>query len=646
MNKGLKVRRGAGSFNKSIVIVSAPTGSDVTLSKDGVIKRAVEKNGEWLFRNVDTGVWTVTANSKTVSGKGESVVSLNNTPAGEAISVKLYGKTTQDGTPTPEKPIPLVNAGDSGSISPKVCGKNLLHYPYDHTTKTEKGVTFTDNGDGSITIQGTASGDAWFHLMKYDIGKLWWSSKYKLEPYIFSGVPESTRLEYNPTQKLTIITVPSGVSIDATVYPQVEIGTVATAWEPPQKAQIVNVQTPNGLPGIPVGSGGNYIDSTGQQWICDEIDFARGVYVRRIGYISTASMNFYIAENDGYPVGESLFFRSIVSKEGAIPCKDGLCSKLPFKTAALNTDIDGFYFLGAEVYCRIQGVSDLEEFKSLISGAEFLYVLPSTVETALSDEELESYAALTSYNGKTNVIAQDCGIEASVTAYAVQTATKTVNVTQFDVYRLTMSYFKATIKITYPGGSTCTCFKDDKTYTAPDTSGSWDCVVDSAGDWTVQITADGKEPETEVVSITENGQEKAVAIDYNLWIIKGGVERKTVNLHGKSEKSSGIGYMKYGGTDYGYHSAEASGIDLTGYKTIICECYGDAAGQEDVPQIAVWNNSQSNPTTENTLAYVNTTSSKETIRLDVSKFNGLHKVGFAFKYITSVSVYNMYVSLR
>ena len=33
-----------------------------------------------------------------------------------------------------------------------VTGKNLIPYPYVETTKTVNGVTFTDNGDGSITV--------------------------------------------------------------------------------------------------------------------------------------------------------------------------------------------------------------------------------------------------------------------------------------------------------------------------------------------------------------------------------------------------------------------------------------------------------------------------------------------------------------
>ncbi len=49
-----------------------------------------------------------------------------------------------------------------------------------------------------------------------------------------------------------------------------------------EQMQSVSFSTPNGLPGIPVTSGGNYTDENGQQWICDEVDFGRGVYVQRV----------------------------------------------------------------------------------------------------------------------------------------------------------------------------------------------------------------------------------------------------------------------------------------------------------------------------------------------------------------------------
>lgn len=41
---------------------------------------------------------------------------------------------------------------------------NMLPYPFSHTTKTVNGITFTDNGDGTITVNGTATSNADFEL--------------------------------------------------------------------------------------------------------------------------------------------------------------------------------------------------------------------------------------------------------------------------------------------------------------------------------------------------------------------------------------------------------------------------------------------------------------------------------------------------
>lgn len=103
----------------------------------------------------------------------------------------VYGRSTQDGTPTPDAPVPIVSAGDSGSVA----------------------VTFSD-GKG--------------------------------------------------------------------------------------KTQTLTLPTPDGLPGIPVTSGGNYTDQNGQRWICDEAYLEMGIKVQRVGrkevkaeitYGQIASMN-------------------------------------------------------------------------------------------------------------------------------------------------------------------------------------------------------------------------------------------------------------------------------------------------------------------------------------------------------------------
>ena len=54
------------------------------------------------------------------------------------------------------------------------------------------------------------------------------------------------------------------------------------------------VQTPNGLNGIPVSTGGNYIDEYGQQWLCDEIvrySDGTGQYIQRIKKIVFDGVN-------------------------------------------------------------------------------------------------------------------------------------------------------------------------------------------------------------------------------------------------------------------------------------------------------------------------------------------------------------------
>lgn len=44
-------------------------------------------------------------------------------------------------------------------------GKNKLKYPYYNSSKTQNGITFTDNGDGSVTVQGTATAQVDFSLV-------------------------------------------------------------------------------------------------------------------------------------------------------------------------------------------------------------------------------------------------------------------------------------------------------------------------------------------------------------------------------------------------------------------------------------------------------------------------------------------------
>lgn len=100
-----------------------------------------------------------------------------------------------------------------------------------------------------------------------------------------------------------------------------------------------------------------------------------------------------------------------------------------------------------------------------------------------------------------------------------KTAQKNVVVTTD--YSTAIAFFAATINITYPAGSTCTCSDGTTTLSAPDTSGTWACIVPNAGTWTAAAT-DGVENTSESVSITTDGQIVSIELSYLLWLYKSG----------------------------------------------------------------------------------------------------------------------------
>ena len=208
----------------------------------------------------------------------------------------VYGKSTQDGTPTPDAPVPIVSAGDGGSVAVKVTGKNLLNSALMNPAFSDKGISAKQNSDGSYTISGTPIVDGtivlWIcggwnnavplftippgsyysnvSIFYYD-GKTRTSKKNAftlLEPFRVTGVMYDQTYAINKTYNFLIA-------------PQLELSTTATTYSPYHE-QLLTLPTPTGLSGIPVTSGGNYTDSTGQQWVCDEVDLERGVKVQRV----------------------------------------------------------------------------------------------------------------------------------------------------------------------------------------------------------------------------------------------------------------------------------------------------------------------------------------------------------------------------
>nr|DAF83315.1 MAG TPA: hypothetical protein [Caudoviricetes sp.] len=90
-----------------------------------------------------------------------------------------------------------------------------------------------------------------------------------------------------------------------------------------------------------------------------------------------------------------------------------------------------------------------------------------------------------------------------------------------NIYVSSGTSFSATISITYPAGSTCTVSNYKKTWTAPNTSGSWTFKAHEVGVYTVKSVSGSKSKEKEVL-ITVEGQVETVELTYELYIFKAG----------------------------------------------------------------------------------------------------------------------------
>lgn len=329
--------------NKSKVMTrgSVPTYTNdnwANVESTGTIWRYNAKTGEW----VDTGLEEILVEE--ISGTKEIVA--EGTVPWNLQGLNVYGKSTQDGTPSPDSPVPIVTAGSDGTID---------------------------------------------------------------------------------------ITVSDGVD----------------------QSQQLAISTPNGLPGIPVDSGGNFTDETGQQWVCDEVDFEKGVYVRR------TSITNYDGTEDWMTWGVN----NLVDGLTGFYCYFDSDNNNNNNNNALNTLLeqnDSVWGGGEEGFnCSSPGMSQyiictlpndfledtstnelaVQSWKNILAtiGMTAIFTLVNPIETPLSEEELAAYAALMSYDDRT-IISTDEDISGMSAKVVTDVISKNA---WFDPYAELALYYKA-----------------------------------------------------------------------------------------------------------------------------------------------------------------------------------------------------------
>ena len=220
----------------------------------------------------ETEIATATGTSIVVNDSGESSFS----------AFSIYGKSTQDGTPSLDSPAYIVSLAENRSINVKLYGKNIVNL--------ENGAYVLASG----TPSNTAS--SYQRTTKFNIPKgrkLVWSDSNGTTPTDVLQWKENG--EYIGTYSYTnggfdaVSTEAYWVAVNYYLgnrarlkWCQIEIGNVSTPYNEFKTMQMTALA--KALRGIPVTdkSLATYTDESGQMWCADEVDLKRGMYIKRI----------------------------------------------------------------------------------------------------------------------------------------------------------------------------------------------------------------------------------------------------------------------------------------------------------------------------------------------------------------------------
>jgi hypothetical protein len=316
--------------------------------------------------------------------------------------LKLYGKSVQDGTPTPENPVEIESAVVSriSSVGANLFDlSNRLHgeidsngdlrllggmvdfYKYtfkERTQYTLSGYVKNKNTTGRVRFRVCYTDETSDKDVLLNEQREW-------------GYRTFTTQSGKTVDRITMWFSDSGEMYIKGCELMINEGTTALPYEP-YKGGSATLAQPVTLPGIPVSSGGNYTDANGQRWICDEMDFARGVYVQKVGRVDMGTLNWTYNESE-------LRFASAGVTGAKNDVRLTACLAVGYdayyRGEALSEVKDkGVYFAGRELYVHDSAYTDAATFKAAMSGVMLYYELATPVETPISETDLTAYRTL------------------------------------------------------------------------------------------------------------------------------------------------------------------------------------------------------------------------------------------------------------
>ena len=307
-------------------------------------------------------------------------------------------------------------------------GGNLLPFTYaDGMSKTMNGITFEVQPDGGVLVNGTATDRAHFSFNytsnKNALPNGWLSTSSGIG--YGTGIPQIQNDIYVDDKYVTSVQTltelgsrgeffgkvelgASRVKVDAgvtvvsqLVYPRLCAFENVLEYEKPKMAQTIALART--FPGIPATYGYNYIDMDGQQWIGDEIDFERGVYVQRIMTYAPTSMVSVAPDTKNNRAHVTLPYPGLPFSYGEA---SGICSHFKYNANVYSDTGNelGFIISNETMFFRFTSESSinttelgnawLEEQAAAGTPFTVMYILANPIETPLPDEELAAYKQL------------------------------------------------------------------------------------------------------------------------------------------------------------------------------------------------------------------------------------------------------------
>ena len=349
------------------------------------------------------------------SANGDSIY-LDDAARQFLVSLRIYGKTTQEATPTPTAPVEVKSSMGGAGLSIHVCSKNLF-------TGWNAGGVNADSGKlndlsayrRTDYIPIAAPGQ------KYNISNTpdtlynfiaFYDEEKNFIKRTAATPTKNRRIEPPENAKYFIFTIYenpqlTGVITEAEAMAgstMIELGVSVTEYERGKPVQTATIISPSGLHGIPVVSDGNRIDENGQQWACDEIDFDRGVYIKRLATIvldgsDDESWGRYYSVGNQFHVPVTNLYHS-----NSVPT----VFSTHFASDIIGSRADTYeicYSYSAGVAVNTELATSTDEWRAWLAEnpITMLYRLAVPEELPLSDEDIAAYKALHTYREATTI---------------------------------------------------------------------------------------------------------------------------------------------------------------------------------------------------------------------------------------------------